>query len=67
MIVLSDFLKNIKSPLFTNEELLIIAKNLVQKVQQLNMTMNISETYPNILIEVDASTKIILKNYYNIK
>lgn len=47
--------------------MLIIAKNLVHKVKQLNMTMNISETYPNILIEVDELTKTILKSYYNIK
>lgn len=72
-LILADIARNhtnytvIKSQLFTNEEMLIIAKNLVHKVKQLNMTMNISETYPNILIEVDELTKTILKSYYNIK
>ena len=72
-IILSDIARSftnftvIKSELVDYKQLEIILKNLILKLKSVGLELKITNTYPNLLVEVDEMTKKILKYYYNIK
>lgn len=57
----------IKSKLEPIEETKNRINELGKKLSRIELTIKITNTYPNILVETDEITKRILKEYFNIK